>query len=355
MGQKMAGERLLTQTECIKSVGDGLGRTIFAYTAFVLTMTLVMVMLLSSPVFAADDSPHGHFTSNTDKCKSCHRVHSGSTASLLPEQSITQTCVSCHSNGSGADTGVMQGAYFDAGHPGHSWGVNGGTLVGGGFALVGNSAAVTGSHQLDAAGKPYGTTTGVSYVLTCVSCHTPHEGPNYRLLRRNVADSPTDIRVTSNELDKNYCVTDYGAAPGIQEYTRNYKSGIAAWCTACHAKYMTRGGVFGADVYNAGDMYGSVTRYRHAIDVPITGRADAANGIAYNLTTNLPLQDLTGDGRTADDTITCLTCHQAHGGAAIMHGAAILTSGQRGALPSSGDSTLLRQDDRNVCRDCHNL
>ncbi len=345
----------MTQTECIKSVGYGLGRMIFAYTAVVMAMALVMVIMLSSPVFAADDSPHGHFTSSTDKCKSCHRVHGGSTASLLPEQSITQTCVSCHSNGSGADTGVMQGAYFEAGHPGHSWGTDGGTLVGGGFSLVGNSAAVTGSHQLDVAGKPYGTTTGVTYVLTCVSCHTPHEGPNYRLLRRNVADSPTDIRVTSNELDKNYCVTDYGTAPGIQEYTRNYESGIAAWCTACHAKYMTRGGTFGKDIYDAGDMYGTVERYRHAIDVPITGRTDTANGLTYDLATNLPLQDLNGDGRTDDDTLTCLTCHQAHGSAAQMHGAAVLPAAKRGTLPQTTNGMLLRQNDRIMCRDCHNM
>jgi cytochrome c553 len=143
--------------------------------------------------------------------------------------------------------------------------------------------------------------------------------------------------------------------PGIQGYTDNYQAGIARWCTACHSKYMTRGGVWGSDPYNAGDAYGYIGRYRHGVEIPITGRTDAANQFTYNLSTDLPLQDVSANGRTDDDTMTCLTCHMAHGTGARMNGSSVLTSAVRGALPSGSDAMLLRTDGRQMCAECHNM
>jgi len=281
-------------------------------------------------------------------------MHTALDNKLLPQTSSEALCESCHSKGQGADTAVMDGMYV---------GLNNSTLLGGGFNTVGGSNAVTGKHGILETGTPYGTATGTQYTLTCLSCHTPHDGPNYRLLKRYPGEATSEVYVTWNGPwqdasetaqggdYRGYTESDLNGAGGVKEYTRNYKSGIAAWCTSCHTKYMQRG----PEAYNPGDMYGGTARYRHGIDIPITGRMDPVNGVQYNLATDIPLEDLTGNGRTVDDEITCLSCHRAHGTDAVMTGSADLPASERGSLPAGKDGMLLRMNDRAICRDCHQM
>ncbi len=70
-----------------------------------------------------------------------------------------------------------------------------------------------------------------------------------------------------------------------------------------------------------------------------------------------------------EDWIECLTCHRAHGSSAIMSGYAGATlqpaviegyntlvpnPGTDDGVPPTGDSALLRADNRGVCERCHN-
>lgn len=272
-----------------------------------------------------------------------------------------ELCESCHSGGIGADTAVMQGAVMKPAEPGGEY-VIAGTLLGGGFEGIGGATNTTSKHNLGEVAAPYGSNDmGATIELTCTSCHTPHEGPNYRLLRRRVGDAAADLSVTWNGPDQveggtednKYAEVDMEPAePGVQHRTYNYRSGMSAWCSTCHSKYMTRSD---DTPYNAGDNAGDKVRYRHAVDVPVMGRNNIYNpATTYDLPTDLPLQDVGGDGRTNEDTITCLTCHKAHGSNATMGTSIDSQASTRGSLPT--DSMLLRLNDRQICQSaCHKV
>lgn len=358
----------MTQTLALESRGLTL-RFCFAFITSLLALTLVWVVLLSHPVLGF--SPHGGFTSDTDKCSSCHRMHNSKAAALLPTASVVDFCYSCHAKGQGADTSVREGGYYDGNNNGHGWGVDNGALLGGGFMYTGEGIATTGGHQLGVLKSPPGANpNGNVYALTCIDCHTPHEGPNYRLLRQQPGGTPNDISVpwngpwtdateTARGGDyKAFTERDFTSTDGVTEVTRNYQSGIAAWCTACHTHYYatwsgTTANAYKAyDVYDAGDIYGNVARFRHTVNIPITNRV-SIEGASYDLTSNLPLEDATGNGRTSDDRLTCLSCHKSHGTAAAMTGPAVLEP--RGPLPSGLDGLSLRMNGRGICADCHKI
>lgn len=341
--------------------------------ALITVISAAMFLWLGSTAFAA--FPHADFTTNPDACAACHRMHTATAKNLLKDSK--GTCVSCHKDALGADCDVMNGVYTDPSgedtNNGHTWGVNGDTLLGGGFDAV-NGAATTSIHKIDTTSYAPGKNVGADPVeLTCVSCHTAHPDKlapdQYRLLRTEIGNvsglnvlwnGPWSTLAQTAHQDNGiraYTDTDFTATDGVYEFTRNYKSGIAAWCTACHTHYLATDATPGYkqnDSYNAGDSYGPVNRYRHTVEVVITGRVDPYNdGHHYDLTTDQPLQDLGTLGRTADDTLTCLSCHRAHGSAATMTGLSVIEA--RGTvLPSGTDSMLLKTTTgRKLCADCH--
>lgn len=310
--------------------------------------------------------PHGPFDSTTEKCEKCHALHtarSGPTT-LLNQADTAALCESCHSGGAGADTAVMQGSFMRPATSGGTGYVVTGTLLGGGFNAVGGVSDTTSLHTIGSMAVPPGSADmGASVSLACTSCHTPHNGPNYRLLRRNVNGSGTDMSVTWNgpypqpdgTLDGAYDERDLGADTGTQYLTFNYRGGMSAWCSACHSMYMTRQD---STPYDAGDIEGAQVRFRHAVDVPVISTSpNRFNGKLYGLSTDLPLQDVNGNGRDGVDTITCLTCHRAHGSSAVMAEETMLSAGgDRGSLPSGTDSMLLRLDNREICQiACHKV
>ena len=182
----------------------------------------------------------------------------------------------------------------------------------------------------------------VTMPLTCCSCHDPHGGVNYRLLQQRLhpptiqQEKPVGsgmVFVSSNETGG-----DNPDQPGYTaDYTNpNYKLGLGDWCTGCHFTYHQSVSV---QPFNAEDGNGLITRYRHKMNIVITGGT-------YNLTTSLPLEDPFGNGASVDDQIFCLTCHFAHGTNTIM-------SGRAANVAPINDSALLRIDNRGVCQDCH--
>ncbi len=334
---------------------------VIGYSILLIALIALIFIALSDNCQAG--SPHGPFSSATDKCSSCHRMHTSINSKLLPQLSNEALCESCHSKGQGADTAVMEGIYINSQNPDQSWGEDTVVLLGGGFEKIGDSNTVTSKHLLEVAGTPYGSSPSKQYTLTCISCHTPHQSPNYRLLRRRPGESSADVNVTwngpwtdSTESEpggeyRGFTEIDFTATSGYKEYTRNYQSGFSSWCQACHTKYLERG----PEKYNPGDIYEDVIRYRHGIDVPIADRTNPVNEIQYDLETELPLEDITGNGRSSDDELTCVTCHRSHGTDVSMTGEAVLSSAERGILPSGTDSMLLRQSDRLMCSDCHDI
>ncbi len=368
----MAGTKYVRFPECKSGLAERNCAGAVLWLA-IFTFILVIAVFLVKPAWADASSAHGPFTSSTDKCSGCHRMHDSQGAGLISQPSPTELCLSCHAKGQSADTAVLEGIYLDAQNTGHGWGTTNGTLLGGGFNYVGQTQPVTGKHVLGVTAAAYGTETGQVLTLSCVDCHTPHQGPNYRLLRQRPGGAASNVAVTWNGpwTDASqtagggdyaaYTDYDFSGSEGVQYYTKNYKSGISEWCAACHTHYLavsTSGSTYNDyknnEEYNAGDTYGLESRHRHTVNVVITGRYDPISGQEYNLTTDLPLADLSADGRTTDDLLVCLSCHRAHGSAAVMSGSASLAS--RGSvLPSGTDSMLLRADDRLMCKQCHDM
>lgn len=324
---------------------------------------LAAVLFFLTAIPAKAVGPHGPFGATTEKCEKCHAMHTASSSTkLLVNLNTPALCQSCHSGGVGADTAVMQGTYMQPATSGGTDYVAAGTLLAGGFNAVGGTGNTSSTHPIETAAAPLGAgNMGATISLTCTSCHTPHEGPNYRLLRRGVGDSGTDFAVSWNgpypqpdgTLDYAFDEHDMDlATPGVQYFTYNYSSGMSAWCSGCHSKYMTRQD---STPYEAGDAEGAQVRFRHAVDLPvITTLPDQFNGKLYDLTTDLPLQDVNGNGRDGADTITCLTCHRAHGTNSTMDAGLDAQAGTRGSLPT--DSMLLRLNDRQICQTaCHKV
>jgi predicted CXXCH cytochrome family protein len=360
--------------------------------AILAVAVMVIFITMSGAAFAA--YPHGDFASNPDACAACHRMHTATGKNLIKDSS-GGTCLSCHKNALAADADVMNGVYTDpsgedATAPGHTWGVNGVTLLGGGFNYVGGPTAATSTskHRVDETLVPPGSNGGASIIFACTSCHSAHPDKahpdQYRLLRLRPNGVTSDFAVAWNgpwddesqtatsttSKYRAYTEHDFDAGTtGVQYVTNNYQSGIAGWCTTCHTKYMategsaaTRGDPSNpsASVYASGDQFGNVARYRHAVNVPIVDRLDPINNVTYDLVTSCPLEDPAGNGRTADDLLTCLSCHRAHGSDSVMSGDSNLPQAERQAattvLPYGTDSMLLRGDrGRRICADCHNF
>lgn len=418
----------------------------------VVLLSAFLLLLFSSRTASANFAIHGNFLADTDACAGCHRSHTATSpitwkdpwtpdpprsALLLSKAStVQQFCYTCHGTGApGASTDVEDGIYTSSSTlPTES--VVGAVLNGGGFAGVGYGKAVTSTHIIDSSiGTAWGggtTGPGTSMTLDCSSCHAVHGSSNYRLLGdvvnghvvggyggnpRTDIDPPPTPHVLSNEvgfpLEGFRLHTAYDGvsrSPGGRVYPRylpNYTTaryarpfdsngdgsadsdtGISGWCTACHEQYSSP-----SSPYDAGDGGGTVMRFRHPVNIPLSNwyegedptrpigdRALIIDQTAWQRSfvnpppfVDIPVEHdpsvesgpLAEGAQVSDesDYIGCLTCHRAHGTSARMSGYANASDpfkprpdnnpNGRG-VPPSNDSSLLRADNRGVCERCHN-
>ena len=329
-------------------------------------ITILFVLLSATTAYAKNGvhigPGYGQFP---DECAACHRAHTGGMERLLFTEATTTYgfCTTCH-NGTGANTnvvrGMFEGDFTTWGTQGHGTAQAG--LNGGGFesavAYTGKAnrmsapvaiASDTNRHNAtgsdDAINTAWGggsSGPGTQMTLTCTSCHDPHGTDNangserYRILRDVVNGNNVDAIIISNEN-------------GTHDYTTTkYRNGLATFCEACHTQYSKMSGY-----YDAGDGNGLTERYRHNPEV-IISNGDKWTGnnmtIAHNMNAYsaiLPVQQ-SGYSPTNSgiNTMTCLTCHQAHGTSATV------TDSQIQATPAHS-ATLLRLDNQGVCEACH--
>lgn len=301
---------------------------------------LALLWLMSVNVAGADNGPHGGYTATTDACAGCHRAHTAPVARLLVE-AVPALCISCHgSAGTGADTNVTDGIYLerDATAEAPPEGIASRGLRGGGFTnalidtdwdLVAVSAPVTSTHINDGStdtawgNGAIGSGPGAEgFSLSCVSCHDPHGGASttggatYRLLRAIPAGSgaPSGVDVT-DEATKTYVVGN----GDNQYFGENYGSRaqqLSDWCSQCHTRYLAPSGSGSTD---SGDP---IFAYRHMI---------------------------------SGASVSCMSCHVAHGTSASMGGLSGTVSFPDGTTSATFDerSSLLRVDNRGVCELCH--
>jgi hypothetical protein len=347
----------------------------------------------------------------------------GATRSALLLGSYTelyQFCLTCHgAAATGADTNVEEGIY-EARVTAGSYGTVGGALISGPFGVPYPTPDSGGNYySVDAWGKRvtsthdyfggswgaygggiFGTTATVAYdaslipsigvgssliKMDCGTCHDVHGSSNYRLLKDKVygvqvggylsdaSETPTPwvlsnepgfpstgFRLHVNAISGGY-TPDYTVAQYRKPPSNDRQKGMSGWCVGCHTFYMGDS-VSIATTYNAGDVFGTVERHRHPINVPLSNFKSVRS---IDLTGNpLPLAHDSGETTTAadsDDWVDCMTCHYAHGTTAVMTGYAnvadptdmIPDSGDGGVAPTD-DSALLRYNNRYVCEACHN-
>lgn len=234
-------------------------------------------------------------------CGNCHSQHEArgqrKGAFLLLERSTVSLCLRCHSGTSSRAPNVLAppvGSNLDG-------------IAAGGF-LLGRGVS-HGAHPLE---LPV-ILPGIGEVpLTCITCHDPHGNTYFRDLR---PDPLADLRerglkgvetpVVARERD--------GNGRGRKRYERRnilYREGISLWCQRCHDP-----------LYQ--ELRGRGTRH-HPVGVAIEeAREDEFEPLPlFSSPAPLPLEDPQGDtvygpipSGMADDRVSCLTCHYAHGSA----------------------------------------
>jgi predicted CXXCH cytochrome family protein len=79
----MAGKRYETKVITLQPAENQVRRVALEFSILTAVMALAMAVFLVSPACGASN-PHGNFSSETDKCGSCHRMHTSVTSALTP-------------------------------------------------------------------------------------------------------------------------------------------------------------------------------------------------------------------------------------------------------------------------------
>lgn len=324
-------------------------------------------MLVAVPAALADGGPHnqdatsGGSTFGGEVCASCHRAHTGAGLGLGSSDARRDVCYACHgttAQGSSLDVsdGVMASSRSGLKSGGFDFALMDTAWTGSAaFRPVtsvhgdkGEVAAIWGSGEV-------GSGAGAATVdLTCVSCHDPHGNGNYRILRPIPVGSTatTEVRVP-DEGTKEYTVSSTLNRYFGQVYMKaNYPAEVSLdeWCAACHNRYDAPSQ--DASYVSSGDP---IYTYRHGTRMvdPESGNCTSCHkktesGVGEAL-------NILGITQVTAHVPVCENCHVAHGTAAQMgeiNGSLTLPDG---SAPPAGTmtSTLLRLDNRGVCRACH--
>jgi hypothetical protein len=236
---------------------------------------------------------------------------------LLRAEDPSHLCVACH-DGSRADApDVIAPVTYLADPAGGFFPMD--------WAVEGNPAG----HDL--LGPQPLTSPGSSdtLVLTCLSCHGPHGTEGYRNLLTEPPGSgnagPVVVVVDQTQVAGGENPQEVYVLSNLR-----YRAGVAGWCNDCHTSF------HGASPTEEGV---AEPWLRHPQERRIEGAygADYAHWsgpIVNRVPVETPDDDLVP---SADDRVTCLSCHKAHGSAHAD-----------GLIHADGVSRL------STCQQCHN-
>lgn len=354
-----------------------------------------------------NDSPtnpviHSNYSANTDACASCHSTHTAVGAALLQWADTSTACMACH-DGTVTTTYNVQEGEIVAGVKTF------GGLFGNGGEVGLSNHNISGSQTTSAAmGGSENAATKDAYgdwstTFDCAACHTPHgQGGNDRILQADpngiamqnkvvgetltlqsgttykaakadwIAGYPysaeTKIFVggvqqtTGFTIDYRNGTVTFSSAPGgtvtadyvpgiqVEITVTNkltsteqvaYVSGMNQFCGACHTDYNTAKTELIVDGKTiAGQTLSGVYRkaYRHGVGMLWN---DATHGTSVLSDGKLKFESISG----SSGTVTCLTCHYAHGTDDDFAGGT--------TYDTSRSTALKRQPNMAVCESCH--
>jgi predicted CXXCH cytochrome family protein len=349
-------------------------------------------------------------------CAACHRAHTAQAENLL-KAALPGLCLDCHNgtgattdvvdgfqytpDGSGDPTSVVLGALrgggfsyalIDSSHAARR--IVSTRFLGHVSVLpVAQKQATTSTHGGTGTvwgNAPDGTSAAGAgpAILDCASCHNPHGNGQYRILATSpgggwtgdgvagwappaqaveIADSPDPTNATRNyTVLPGALASDVVAAATMGDYWRRN----APWNTNLGARDPMQTGWNGTDPTNAaangGDPPSNGSGLMTAWCIQCHTRY---NGLVNDdaISSSMVAQpDVVLTYRHLTMNYGCEQCHVSHGSNALMTGAAFSFTDPAGAVPSpvpgagpaaspvtSGDSRLLKIDDRGTCQMCH--
>lgn len=318
----------------------------------ILGLALILVLAVTANAMAARPysswgtatNKHGSYTTNTDACGGCHKTHTapyinlvGISTGTVGKNDTYDLCMYCHDSVGESRYDVEDGKiqYTAAGPINYKWASGGGGILNNvsieGISVVAEQKAAVSKHNVDLANgstlqsvATKGGSPTHNIDLTCGACHDPHGTGSYRTLKTTIstylADDITAQTITVGTIAN----AKTEIANGEETYA--YSDGkFNTFCGACHLNYQqtTVNGDTDYKFFTASTAY-----KRHKLGT----LPNTAGNPGYDATKLvLPLDN---------GTVTCITCHFAHGSSADM--------------TKSGTGPLLRMDERGVCQNCHN-
>ena len=162
-------------------------RRIAIITPFIIASTLLSLGLALTTL--AQSSPHGNYGDMSDVCAACHRIHTGSGASILYSSAQDNAfCYTCH-DGTGAPATPIVSSH--------------------------SNSDFSGGVEDD-------------FGLSCVQCHNPHGNlGNLHSIREYVLVQPGDVPTSSGPVV-------FTATLGINSYDDGVSAPSSRICVTCH-------------------------------------------------------------------------------------------------------------------------
>jgi predicted CXXCH cytochrome family protein len=261
------------------------------------SLGLALVVLLCLLRFGRAGEYHSPDNSN---CSDCHTTHNSAQGApmrydgqaqpanvLLRAADPDQLCLQCHDGSNPQVPDVVAPIDYTS------------DPSGGGFpsswweATIPLRAHVIGGDPLTPPGG------SLPMTLSCISCHDPHGNGSFRSLRLDPARTGVSLPVAAVDT-----VTSSGGNAAQVYATGNtkYRSGLAAWCGACHGTFHVGATGLGPWLVHPQDR--TLSTSPHA-------DFDAWSGTFPNrIRVQTPIDD---EVPSADDQVFCLSCHRAHG------------------------------------------
>jgi hypothetical protein len=311
--------------------------------------------LISVPVHAGL-----YHTRDSGSCQECHKpeatrqgpalkaalITAAPNQNSFPPMDVNQTCLDCHSGRGG---------------PGDGPSVVSGTPVTfirqAGFLNGPNGLGYTGHTLGSTQQAPGGTWRPGPQGLVCSDCHDPHgNSGQFRNLVLRPGTATEDRQITFVLSPANMSQRDVWIQAGLDgtgkydsrnirfNQPRPGRSAYGEWCQGCHTAFHGSAG--------SANMGGGANPWkRHpSADARIGAgpRQHSSLSRYASLANRVPTMSTSGKWPSSDNTVSCMSCHKAHGNGNPF---GLLFMAGRGQLTEGGDSVGKSQID--LCHQCH--